>query len=71
MKRILLALFFILLALTGYANGMNDISADDTSEVKALNQQAMGNRLIDPAQAIVMANKALANGPKTKTIMRA
>jgi len=59
MKRILLALFFLLLAFTGYANGINDISKDDTSEVKALNKEALKNRLIDPAQAITMANKAL------------
>jgi len=64
MKRILLALFFILLAFTGYANGIESISKDDTSEVKAINKQALGNRLIDPAQAIVMANKALAMGQK-------
>jgi tetratricopeptide (TPR) repeat protein len=59
MKRILLALFFILLAFTGYANGINEISAEDTSEVISLNKQAMTNRLIDPAQAIVISNRAL------------
>lgn len=64
MKRILLALFFTLLAFTGYANGMNDISADDTNEVKSLNRQALGSRLIDPAQAIITANKALAMGQR-------
>jgi len=66
MKRILLALFFILLAFTGYANGINDISAEDTSEVISLNKQAMINRLIDPAQAIVIANRALVIAQKIK-----
>jgi len=64
MKRILLALFFLLLAFTGYANGINDISKEDTMEVKALNKRALDARLIDPAQGIVLANKALALAKK-------
>jgi len=64
MKRILSTLIFILLAFTGYANGVNDIAKEDTNEVKALNHQAFENRLTDPAQTIYISNKALVMAQK-------
>lgn len=59
MKKFLLAVFCMLYAFTAYANGIADISADDTSEVKELNRQAFENRYTNPAQTIVLGNKAL------------
>lgn len=64
MKRILFSLFFILLAFAGHANGMGDNSADDTTEVKNINDQAFNKRFTNPAQTIILGNKALASAQK-------
>jgi tetratricopeptide (TPR) repeat protein len=61
MKKIYLALFFILFAFSVHAaDGVKDLMAPDTNDVKSLNKQAYEARLTNPEQTINIGNKALA-----------
>ncbi|WP_179413934.1 hypothetical protein HDF19_17770 [Mucilaginibacter sp. E4BP6] len=60
MKKIYSALFFILFAFTVHAaDGVKDLMAQDTNDVKSLNKQAYDARLTNPEQTINTGSRSL------------
>ena len=61
MKKLYSALFFLLFAFSVHAaDGVKDLMARDTNDVKSLNKQAYETRLTNPEQTVNIGNKALA-----------
>jgi len=61
MKKLYSVLLFLLFALSVHAtDGVKDLMAQDTNNVKSLNKQAYDARLTNPEQTINFGNKALA-----------
>jgi tetratricopeptide (TPR) repeat protein len=52
-------LLVFLVSFTIYAKDFDGVAVKDTNEVIALNKQAFANRLTDPGQTVIDANKAL------------
>ena len=59
MRKIYACLLFLLVTSFVYANNNQDVTAKDTNEVIALNKHGYDNRLIDPKQTVVYAERAL------------
>jgi tetratricopeptide (TPR) repeat protein len=59
MKKIYAIFIFLLVTNTVYAANNYDVTQKDTNEVNALNNNGYNNRLIEPKETIVYAEKAL------------